>query len=167
MSESNVYKLDYIKDKLEIDKIQGGLMAMDIFVLINYSLSLEYPNTYKEKLKLVGKEHLKYIIKRYNSKHLKNIQTLKFILEKIKISVLGEIKVLLIGKNKYIINLYNGSFPNQYKKLFGFQKLPVDYFMSGIIEGALEFVFNKKAKVKEKVCIAQGRKNCIFEGTLI
>lgn len=159
--------IEYVKDNLKISGMAGGLMAMDIFVLISHSLSLEYPNNYKEKLKLIGKEHFKPIIKIYKNKNLPNIKAVKYLLEQIKISGLGKIKLFNIDKNRFIVNIYNGSYPNQYKKLFGLQKEPIDHFMCGIIEETFESVFNKKTKVEEKLCISQGKKNCIFEVNLI
>ena len=115
----------------------------------------------------MGREHLKPIIKNYiNKRNTDKIKILKSLLEQIKILGLGTTKLLVINKHKFIVNLYKGTFPNQYKKLFGIQKECVDHFMCGIIEETFDSIFNKKSQVIEKICIAQGKKNCIFEITI-
>jgi len=160
----NDCNIKYIGDKMEFCKMPGGIMAMDIFVLINYSLRNECPDAYKKNLRLAGREHFKPIIKNYvNKKNIGKIKILKSLLEQIKTLGLGDVKLLVINKHKFIINLYKGTFPNQYKKLFGIQKEGVDHFMCGIMEEIFDSVFNKKSQVIEKLCIAQGKKNCIFE----
>jgi len=62
--------------------------------------------------------------------------------------------------------LSNHVFAKHYKKIFGIQKIPVDSFMSGLVNGVLEIFHERKLSTRETQCTMQGKSEfCYFETT--
>lgn len=56
----------------------------------------------------------------------------------------------------------NSHFALNYKKMFGKQKSPVDFYMCGILGGGSEPLFGMNIEVNEKKCMSRGDKECIY-----
>jgi len=67
-------------------------------------------------------------------------------------------------KNKFImISFRNSIFSQQYLKLFGVQKEPVDHYLRGLLGGIAKFFFNEEVVVSCDECISMGKKRTIYK----
>jgi len=65
-------------------------------------------------------------------------------------------------ENNYFIGEGKSPFADEYKKIFGIQKEPVDYFLNGACAGAVETTIEKEVVSIETKCAAQGKNVCQF-----
>ncbi len=83
----------------------------------------------------------------------------------------GQTEVLGLGSFNIIrmdfknnIFMYKGvsPFAEEYKRFFGLQKKPVDYWLMGMWAGAFEVITGKKMLCLETKCVASGASSCEF-----
>ncbi|HLC46803.1 MAG TPA: V4R domain-containing protein [Candidatus Nanoarchaeia archaeon] len=65
-------------------------------------------------------------------------------------------------KNDVYVVVGNSPFAEGYKKFFGLQKSPVDYFFAGACAGAVQASIEKDVVAIEVKCMAQGHNQCEF-----
>ncbi len=85
---------------------------------------------------------------------------------------MGQTEVLGLGKSTlfksdfekdaFIIRVMVSPFAEEYKRFFGTQKDPVDYWFMGAWAGTIESLIGKKTLCLENSCIAMGAKFCEF-----
>jgi hypothetical protein len=71
-------------------------------------------------------------------------------------------RVRMDFKNNLFIYSGRSPYAEEYKRFFGPQKGPVDYWLMGMWAGAFEAITNKKMLCIEKRCVAAGSKTCEF-----
>ena len=75
----------------------------------------------------------------------------------------GKLIGIKLDFNKQIFIIKSKStFAEEYKRTFGLETHPVDYFLRGSLAGGLEPLVNKKMLCIETKCVAQGNPYCIF-----
>lgn len=85
---------------------------------------------------------------------------------------MGQSEVLGLGKfevakqdfnnNVFIIRSKVSPFADEYKRFFGVQKNPVDYWISGCLAGIIESLIKKQVLCLETSCVASGNTFCEF-----
>lgn len=76
---------------------------------------------------------------------------------------------ITVNKMKYSTNTFvaevegkNSNLSINYKKMFGKQKKPLDFYMAGILAGGAEPLFDMSIGIKEIKCIGKGDKKCVY-----
>jgi len=154
--------------KLILDNVEGLFTAIYILTILNKTMQETYGIEYKKKLKICGKFEGKLIAKKLkkDSKKIGAIIINKY-LQKLKPLGFGIFSITEnIGQKKSII-IHNkiNPYAKQYEDLFGKQKEPIDYYLTGVLEGFLNEILAKKVSVKEISCFAQTGKECLFKAT--
>ncbi|MFW6233362.1 MAG: hypothetical protein ACOC3Z_01730 [Nanoarchaeota archaeon] len=143
------------------------ITPLDIFVLFYYILRNRFgkkiDQIFYKNGNLLGKEFTKKIIKKFNL-DLKNKNDQRLLFDQIGLFGLGKIEIVKFDiKNKnFIFRLFNSP-SNHLKQLVGNKKLKSDFFISGIINGIIEELFNTKTKTIENMCVLKGDKYCLFK----
>lgn len=65
--------------------------------------------------------------------------------------------------NWMTFNFYDLPLAREVSKIYGFQKMPIDYITGGLISGAAEQLIKRKFITMEVSCAAMGDKVCSFE----
>ncbi len=65
-------------------------------------------------------------------------------------------------KNKLCVLAGRSSLAEEYKKIFGIKKYPVDYFLAGIASMFVEEIIKEKVFCMETACLAMGKRYCEF-----
>jgi predicted hydrocarbon binding protein len=90
-------------------------------------------------------------------------ELLKFILEQSSLIGHGYFRWSKIDfKNNVLIGRGISFMAQNYKKIFGLQKCPIDYFLRGEVTSLASEIFNKNMFCVEMECIAVGNKECVF-----
>jgi predicted hydrocarbon binding protein len=172
MTVSNIFKkllfsraLTFENGKVEMLGLMGVIIPIDILC--------DFQN---EMIKKIGEnktyEYIKFIGKRQGSTAIEHgIKYFGKLSEKFIELEIGLTEILGWGKFK-IINAdiknatgkiqVESNFAKEYTKKFGKSKKPIDFFLTGLIEGFSESFSNRKIICKETKCIGTGNPYCEF-----
>ena len=73
-----------------------------------------------------------------------------------------KVKVMNVKRHHAVFHLKNPFICEQYKKLFGSSKKPIDYYLAGLFAGASHEIIAGKVKCIETKCVAKGDEYCEF-----
>ncbi len=154
-----------------INQIPKFLAPLFSYVLVERLLLIRLKDNGSEILFKIGKSLGKTITQKIISMHKNKPGPLvvRQFLNEIENLGFGhcEIRHLNIeGKACIICNLSN-ALAKQYKKTFGIQSNPSDFFLSGLYSGCLSQVLKADCYFIEKKCVAKNDQACIFQSSLI
>jgi len=96
-----------------------------------------------------------------------NIAHVRMVLQQPGLFGLGTgepMKMDLTGKN-FITKIHNTPAVN-YTQLLGSSKIPMDYFIAGILSGSLEILLGQNFTTTEQACFAVSRSPCVFKSSV-
>lgn len=114
-------------------------------------------------IKARAKVGMEFLHKQWGYKNIR--QVLDFQIETTSLMGRGITKLIRFDeKNKTaIVKIEVNPYAEFYKKLFGFQKNPVDNFIRAGMSGLFSYAFNTDMLAIETECIAMGKPYCVIE----
>ncbi|MFH1317076.1 MAG: hypothetical protein ABII01_06155 [Candidatus Woesearchaeota archaeon] len=153
----------FTEGSVGFENTQGVLFPCYCIVILNKKLEEINNKKARKALMLLAEGHVKRIIKKRNQE-IKTKDELIFFLNRLSLSCFG--KFIIVKSNlknlEFIIKNINNPFADEYKKIFGISKNPTDLFLAQVLENLFQTLFTEKFKCEELICIAQGKKECVF-----
>lgn len=172
MGVSNIFKkllltraLHFEEGKVEILGLKGIIIPISAFCDFQKKLSenIGEKKTF-ESIKEIGKSQGKLAVNSGITKFGKLSE--KFLELEIGLAEmlgLGKFEIVNIDLKdaKSVIHVQS-NFAKEYLQKFGKSKQPIDYFLTGLIEGFSENFIKKPVICKETICIGMGNSYCEF-----
>ena len=166
--------LDFLYKLILTNKLQ--FRKGEIILLGSY-VTLIPPTVYVALLKELEKENKQNLIYDYNKKaafkwlsqlvkeNKSPEDLLEFTLKLINLLALGETSLLEkdLKNNNFKFELKN----SLTAEIYGKSNNPIDLEFSGLMAGALSYIFNKDFVCSEESCVANGAKSCIFVARVV
>lgn len=159
-------KIEFTKEGFIIGFHEGAiLLPTRVFNKLFLLLKKRFCKLMSKILKEIGKYQVEQAIKRY--KKIWEIDKLPKekiweLLDFLHLLGIGKVSMKEIDRNKSQIVIERTIFAHEYRLEYGISKIPIDFYVCGMLEKASEITFGGKYLCKEVKCFAKGDENCVF-----